>query len=211
MATITVTPKATNLDISGTTNKTGTISWTKPTVPTGATITSCVLTGFVDNGLTRGSATVTVNGKTVTLDANFTVNLGTANTTTSVNTTGKGRNSYSAGTIKFIYLVYTVTYEVPKATYTVTFKDWDGTVLKTQTVEEGSSATPPSNPNREGYIFVGWDKSYSNITANTTITALYNEIPKTENIKIGDIKVNTMYVGTTEVVKVYLGDVVVFG
>ena len=211
MATITVTPTATNLTISGTTSKTGTISWTKPTVPTGATITSCVLTGFVDNGLTRGSATVTVNNTTVTLDSNFTINLGTANTTTSVKTTGRGGNKNATGTIKFTNLVYTVTYEVPKATYTVTFKDWDGTVLKTQTVEEGSSATPPSNPNREGYIFVGWDKSYSNITTNTIITALYNEIAKTENIKIGDMKVNAMYVGTTEIVKVYLGNVIVFG
>ncbi len=29
-------------------------------------------------------------------------------------------------------------------TYTVTFKDWDGTELKTETVEEGKAATAPS-------------------------------------------------------------------
>ncbi len=58
-------------------------------------------------------------------------------------------------------------------TYTVTFKDHDGTTLKTQTVNHGSAATAPSNPSRTGYNFAGWDKSFSSITANTTVTATY--------------------------------------
>ena len=60
-------------------------------------------------------------------------------------------------------------------TYTVTFKDWDGTVLKTQQVSYGGYATPPANPTRPGYTFTGWDRSYSYITANTVITALYTQ------------------------------------
>lgn len=210
MATITATPTATSLSISGTSQKTGSISWTKPTVPTGVTITSCVLTGYVNDGMSRGSATVQVNGTTVTLEANFTINLGTANTTTSVTTTGVGGNKNATGTITFTNLVYTVTYEVPKPTYTVTFKDWNGTVLKTQTVEEGSSATPPSNPSREGYKFVGWDKSYSNITTNITITALYEEITTTNNIKVGNMAISSIYVGTVDIIRVYLGNIEVF-
>lgn len=64
--------------------------------------------------------------------------------------------------------------DVPKKTYyTVTFKDWNGTTLKTMDVEKGKDATPPSNPSRSGYKFIGWDKSYANITANTTVTAQY--------------------------------------
>ncbi|MBQ6874245.1 MAG: hypothetical protein IJO24_08145, partial [Clostridia bacterium] len=62
--------------------------------------------------------------------------------------------------------------------YTVTFKDWDGTVLSTQTVEEGTAATAPENPSRDyddnnHYAFASWDKSFSNITADTEVTATY--------------------------------------
>ncbi len=54
----------------------------------------------------------------------------------------------------------------------VTFKDYDGTILNEQTINYGSSAVAPT-PTREGYTFNGWDKSYSNITADTVITAQY--------------------------------------
>ena len=42
MATMSTTPTATSLSISGTTSKSGTISWTCPSVPDGSTITSCI-------------------------------------------------------------------------------------------------------------------------------------------------------------------------
>ncbi len=58
--------------------------------------------------------------------------------------------------------------------YSVTFKDFDGAVLKTETVQYGSSATPPNDPEREGYTFIGWDKSYSSITSDTVIIAQYS-------------------------------------
>ena len=60
-------------------------------------------------------------------------------------------------------------------TYTVTFADYDGTTLKTQVVESGSSATPPADPERNGYTFTGWDRSYSNVTSNITVTATYSQ------------------------------------
>jgi len=52
-------------------------------------------------------------------------------------------------------------------------KDWNGTVLKTQTVESGQSATPPSNPSRSGYTFTGWQPGYTSITSDTTCVAQY--------------------------------------
>ena len=61
-------------------------------------------------------------------------------------------------------------------TYTVTFKDHDGTVLKTETVEEGKAATAPADPTREGYIFEGWDKTFDNVTADMEVTATYKAV-----------------------------------
>lgn len=58
-------------------------------------------------------------------------------------------------------------------TYVVTFQDWDGAELKTETVEHGSDATPPANPTRTGWHFTGWSGTYQNIQAATTITAQY--------------------------------------
>lgn len=55
----------------------------------------------------------------------------------------------------------------------VKFVDWNGTVLSSVNVEEGASATPPANPYREGYTFIGWDKDFSNVTEDMIITAQY--------------------------------------
>lgn len=63
-------------------------------------------------------------------------------------------------------------------TYKVTFKNYDGTVLKSQYVYHGSSATAPAVPERPDdvwytYKFAGWDKEFTNITADTVLTATY--------------------------------------
>lgn len=60
--------------------------------------------------------------------------------------------------------------------YTVTFKDYDGTILKTENVKKGENATAPDVPEREYFVFVGWDNDYENITANTVVTAIYKEV-----------------------------------
>ena len=71
-----------------------------------------------------------------------------------------------------------ITSSAPVETYyTVTFKDWDGTVLSTQSVLEGTAATAPADPTREGYHFVAWDVAFDNITADTTVTAQYTAAP----------------------------------
>ena len=68
-------------------------------------------------------------------------------------------------------LVVTAQYEIN--TYTVTFKDWDGTVLKTQQVQYGGDAEAPADPTRTGYTFTGWDKAFTNVTADLVVTAQY--------------------------------------
>ena len=57
--------------------------------------------------------------------------------------------------------------------YTVTFVDYDGTILGSDKVHYGTAATAPEDPSRDGYNFAGWDKDYSNVTDDLTITAQY--------------------------------------
>jgi hypothetical protein len=76
--------------------------------------------------------------------------------------------------------------------------DHDGTVLKTEKVESGKSATAPAAPTRDGYEFIGWDKDFSNITGDLTVTAQYQKanMPTltvgNETAEAGDTKVDVM-------------------
>lgn len=65
--------------------------------------------------------------------------------------------------------------------YTVTWKDYNGATLKTESVAYLGNGTPPSNPTRAGYTFNGWSGQYYGITGNVTITATYNIIAYTLN------------------------------
>ena len=57
--------------------------------------------------------------------------------------------------------------------WSVSFVDWDGTVIKTEVVKHMENVTPPTNPSRLGYIFTGWNMVFNVITDNLIVTAQY--------------------------------------
>ena len=69
-------------------------------------------------------------------------------------------------------LVVTAQYDIN--TYTVTFKDWDGSVLDEQQVSYGQAASAPNDPERTGYTFTGWDVDFTDITCDLVVTAQYS-------------------------------------
>ena len=74
---------------------------------------------------------------------------------------------------------YTAVYTQTVRKYTVTFVDFDGTLLDEQSVEYGQAAVAPQDPTREGYTFAGWDAAFNSITANLTVTATYTKNTET--------------------------------
>ena len=59
--------------------------------------------------------------------------------------------------------------------HTVTFKSYDGSILKEELVEHGKSATAPEAPSRPGYTFTGWSAAFDSVTADLIIVAQYSE------------------------------------
>lgn len=78
--------------------------------------------------------------------------------------------------VGWVYCVLGVKQMMGEFTYTVNFIDWDGTILKQQTVQEGTAATPPSDPVREGYTFTGWlPTTYTDVLEDQDIYAQYTK------------------------------------
>ena len=69
-------------------------------------------------------------------------------------------------------LTVNAVYEINK--FTVTFKDWDGEVLKTQeNVEWNTAATAPANPSRDCHTFTGWAPAFDHVQSNLEVIAQY--------------------------------------
>ena len=67
-------------------------------------------------------------------------------------------------------------YEEKKVYFTVTYYDWDLTVLGTEKVEEGHDAKGlESDPEREGYTFTGWSSPLTNVTSDLNVQAQYEK------------------------------------
>ena len=83
-----------------------------------------------------------------------------------------------------------------KVYYSVAFYDWDDTLLKKESVEKGHDATPPDDPHRQGYRFIGWDEDYTNVQQNLVIYAQYKKREEAvDNINTPEIPVKIIQNG----------------
>lgn len=64
--------------------------------------------------------------------------------------------------------------------FTVVFKDADGTVLKTEAVEETMDATAPDMTGKAN--FIGWDSTFSAVSCDMVVTAVYGTVPEAVTI-----------------------------
>lgn len=89
--------------------------------------------------------------------------------------------------IQAYYPNLAVTYDTLKVEYTVTFVNYDGTVLDTQKVVEYGDAVNPvtsgriQTPTRQAdaqytYTYSGWDKSLKTVSVDRVITAVYTQV-----------------------------------
>lgn len=59
--------------------------------------------------------------------------------------------------------------------HTVVFMDYDNTVLSSQDVPEGGTASLPDSPTKSGQTFLGWSGNYANINKDETVKAVYSD------------------------------------
>jgi len=101
-----------------------------------------------------------------------------------------------------------VTYGSIVPAYTVTFKNYDGTVLNTQTIKRNSAAVNPitaeliSTPTKAStvaktYEFSGWDVAFNHILQDTIVTAQFTESDRYYTIRYYD---GTVVVQTNSVI-----------
>ncbi|MBR3767706.1 MAG: hypothetical protein IKL10_05645, partial [Clostridia bacterium] len=83
------------------------------------------------------------------------------------------------------HVTYTAQFnEIPNKV-TVTWKNYNGDLIRTDSINKGSSATAPAHPNNRPsddtyhYTANGWDKAFTNVTENLTVTAQYTEVAHT--------------------------------
>ena len=86
-----------------------------------------------------------------------------------------------------------------EATYT--FKDYDGTVLKTGKVKDWETPVAPDDPTREHYTFQWWNPTLGPISKDTEFVAVYIPENYTVTIEVNDESYGS--VDTSEVTVAY--------
>jgi len=93
-------------------------------------------------------------------------------------TTGFDNTELGANTVTVTYAGYTATFDVNVVKATVTFVNYDGTVIGSAQYAYGEEVVPPEDPTRPEdsvgfYKFKGWDKEIVPCDGNATYTAQY--------------------------------------
>lgn len=71
------------------------------------------------------------------------------------------------------------------------FVDYDGNIIKTKNILQGRNFTLPEAPEKEGYVFVGWNIDTENVTNDMIVTPIYEKI---YNFKV-DVIYDAYYTG----------------
>lgn len=103
-------------------------------------------------------------------------------------------------TINYCNVPYTFNVKVAERLYKVIFTDSDGkTVIAEQELKKGEDATAPEAPAKEGYEFTGWDRSFTNVTRDIVVKAVYTKLYKvTFKSKDGQTELKVQYVRSGE-------------
>ncbi len=141
----------------------------------------------------KGDVIYTVNHYNENLDGNYILNLqetnsGTTDTTVSAATLsldGFILNKIASKTSGVISADGSLELDLyyDRDLYTVTFLDYDGSIINTQEVKHGDDAVLPENPYRSGYRFSEWNGIYENITQDTIIVTEYIKRKSKSSIK----------------------------
>ena len=60
--------------------------------------------------------------------------------------------------------------------YLIRFYDGSGNLIKQEEILHGEQITPPNDPVKEGYVFVGWDKQFDTAISNLDINAQFERL-----------------------------------
>lgn len=70
---------------------------------------------------------------------------------------------------------------------TVRFFDADATLLKTEQVRYGESATPPEVKDKSGYLFDGWNALFNDVTEDLDVYATYYTVPVRKYVTLPNV------------------------
>lgn len=110
----------------------------------------------------------------------------------------KNLKAWSLVVLSFLLLVVTGCGKKTE-TYNVSFDSNGGSSVAAQTVEEGKSATKPTDPTRDGYTFEGWfinlddTDSYDfskKVTSNVSLKAKWSQASSGEVVKATAVKID---------------------